>query len=144
MQSYVRTALGKPLTDSLRQVLQSTLGYLARNLGRLAGRSVGGGLFGGVLSSLLGGGLSALFGGLFRRKRTVKVENIVQTEVLNFPSLSELSYAVNPASRLFGGRAVGRGPALTVELSYRDGVEDLVAAKVTQRLRELNNIEGVG
>ena len=67
----------------------------------------------------------------------------IRAEVLNFPRLSSLDFAANPASRLFSGRAVPRGPAFVVEVSYRGGSDEIITAKVAQKLTELNMIEGV-
>ena len=56
---------------------------------------------------------------------------------------ASLDFAANPASRLFGGRAVARGPAFKVEIAYRDGAEDRVSARVASRLADLNSFQGV-
>jgi hypothetical protein len=61
--------------------------------------------------------------------------------VLNFPD-ANLTLAANPG-RLFGGRAVVRGPSFTVSIDYRNGAEDVVAAKVAQKLSDLNSMQGV-
>jgi len=123
--------------------MRSLLSTLTRSLAQAAGRAVGGGLGGSLLSTLVGGGLSLLFSRLFRRRQTVKVDNVVRAEVLNFPRVSSLDFATNPASRLFGGRAVPRGPAFTVEVDYKHGAEDVVAAKVAAKLADLNALQGV-
>ncbi len=135
------SALGS-LAGGLQSALRSMLAGLARTLAATVGRAAGGGIFGGLLGGLAGGGLAALISGLFQRKQRVSVDGAVRAEVLNFPRLLSLDYAVNPASRLLGGRAVARGPAFTVEVSYRGGAEDVVAAKVASRLRDLNLLQG--
>lgn len=130
-------------TGEFKRVLQGVFSNLARSIGNLVSRSAGGGLFGGLLGGLIGGGLNLLAGRLFRRKQRVVVDNTVQTEVLNFPEATNLTLAANPASRLFGGRAVVRGPSFTVSIDYRNGAEDIVAAKVAQKLSDLNSMQGV-
>lgn len=145
------TAVSRSLASATRQalsgdftrVLRGALSGLARGIGGLAGQRSGGGLLGGLVGNLVGGGLSLLLGKLFRRRQTVRVENTVQTEVLNFPRASNLTLAANPASRLFGGRAVARGPAFTVTVDYKQGAEDVVAAKVAGKLADLNSLQGV-
>ncbi|MBN2080898.1 hypothetical protein JW859_01700 [bacterium] len=149
------TALSGALTQSLSsamrsistdftQVLRNALSGLARSLGNLLGRQLGGGgLFSGVLSNLFGGGLSLLVNRLFRSRQRVEVANTVRTEVLNFPAATNLTLAANPASRLFGGRAVARGPSFTVNIDYKNGAEELISAKVAQRLSDLNSWQGV-
>jgi len=152
--SSAGAALSNSLTRSLssavrsigsdfKRVLRNALSGLARSLGNLLGRQLGGGgLFSGVLSNLFGGGLSLLAGRLFKRRQRVEVTNTVRTEVLNFPAATNLTLAANPASRLFGGRAVPRGPAFTVSVDYKNGTEDLITAKVAQRLSDLNSLQG--
>jgi hypothetical protein len=130
------------VTNALQSAVRSTLLGLTRTLASTVARASGGGIFGGLLGSLVGGGLSAIVGGLFQRKHTVRVDNTVRAEVLNFPRLASLDFAVNPASRLLAGRASPRGPAFTVEVDYRHGAEDVVAAKVAGRLRDLNLLQG--
>lgn len=139
LAANMRTAISGEFTRMLRGVFSS----LARSIGGLVGRNAGGGLFGGLLGGLIGGGLNLLAGRLFRRKQRVVVDNTVQTEVLNFPEATNLTLAANPASRLFGGRAVVRGPSFTVSIDYRSGAEDLVTAKVAQKLSDLNSMQGV-
>jgi len=132
-------AIGGDFTAALRTMLSSVVRMFAQT----AGRAAGGGIGGSLVSTLIGGGLSALLSGLFRRRQRVQVDNTVQAEVLNFPRLTSLDLAANPASRLFGGRAVPRGAGFTVEVSYRGGAEDVVAAKVATKLAELNLNQGV-
>jgi hypothetical protein len=131
------------LAGDLRRVLNSVLASVARSFASSIGSSAGGGLGGSLLSAVVGGGLSVLIGKLFPKRQRVQVDNTVRAEVLNFPRLASLDFAANPASRLFGGRAVARGPAFTVEVSYRDGAEDVVAAKVASKLADLNSLQGV-
>lgn len=138
LSGVLRSALG----GELRQALKSVLSSLVRSVAQAVGRAAGGGLGGSLLSSIVGGGLSLLVGRLLRRK-SVRIENIVQTEVLNFPRLSGLDFATNPASRLFGARAVPRGPAFTVVVDYKGGAEEIVTAKVAQKLLDLNTVQGV-
>jgi hypothetical protein len=133
----------RAISTAFNGVLRNLLSSLARHIGNSVSRSLGGGLFGGLLGGLLGGGLSLLAGRLFRHKQRVVVDNTVHTEVLNFPESTNLMLAANPASRLFGGRAVARGPSFTVSIDYRNGAEDLVAAKVAQKLSDLNSMQGV-
>jgi len=135
----VSQAVGGDFTAALRTMLSSVVRMFAQT----AGRAMGGGIGGSLVSALIGGGLSALLSGLFRRRQRVQVDNTVRSEVLNFPRLSSLDLAANPASRLFGGRAVPRGAGFTVEVSYRGGAEDVVAAKVATKLAELNLNQGV-
>lgn len=123
--------------------MRSIASSVARSFAGLAGRAAGGGLAGGLLSSIVGGGLSLLVGRLFPRRQRVQVDNTVRAEVLNFPRFSSLDFAANPASRLFGGRAVARGAAFKVEIAYRDGAEDIISAKVASRLSDLNSFQGV-
>ena len=80
---------------------------------------------------------------LLRKRQPVQVANEVQARVVNFPSVTDLGFALNPASRLFGGRAVPRGPAFTVELDYRSGAEDVISARVASRLLEENAAQGL-
>jgi len=143
MASTLFAGLRNAITGDFRRVLQSVFSNLVRSIGNLVSRSTGGGLFGGLLGGLVGGGLNLLAGRLFRRKQRVVVDNTVQTEVLNFPQATNLTLAANPASRLFGGRAVVRGPSFTVSIDYRNGAEDIVAAKVAQKLSDLNSMQGV-
>ena len=134
LSSAIRYSLRNDFTSALRSMLAS----VSRSIGAAVGRSAGGGLGGGILSSLVGGGLSLLLGRLFRQKQRVQVDNTVRAEVLNFPRWSSLDFAANPASRLFGARAVPRGPAFSVSVEYRDGAEDIVTAKVASKLAEEN------
>ncbi|GEM_PF-3453403 len=137
------SATRQALSGDFARVLRNALSSLARGIGGLVAQRSGGGLLGGLLGNLVGGGLGLLVGRLFRRRQSVRVENTVQTEVLNFPRASNLTLAANPASRLFGGRAVARGPAFTVTVDYRQGAEDVVAAKVAGKLADLNALQGV-
>jgi len=141
--SALAGSASRALSTAFSGVLRNLLSNLARSIGNTVSRSLGGGLFGGLLGGLLGGGLSLLAGRLFRHKQRVVVDNTVQTEVLNFPESTNLMLAANPASRLFGGRAVVRGPSFTVSIDYRNGAEDLVAARVAQKLSDLNSMQGV-
>jgi hypothetical protein len=136
----MRAALSGDFTRALQSMLQSIVRSIASSVGRAAGGGVGGSL----VSTLVGTGLSLLLGKLFHKRQAVQVENTVRAEVLNFPRLSSLDFAANPASRLFGARAVARGPAFAVEVSYRGGAEELVTAKVAQRLADLNLQQGIG
>jgi hypothetical protein len=131
------------LSREFARVFRNLFSSLSRSIGNLVSRSTGGGLLGGLLGGLVGGGLNLLAGRLFRRKQRVVVDNTVQTEVLNFPEATNLTLAANPASRLFGGRAVVRGPSFTVNIDYRNGAEDVVAAKVAHKLLDLNSMQGV-
>ena len=140
--SQLGRELGSALRGSLSQALQSVAQSFARLLGSQLSRSIGG-LGGGLLGGLVQGGLSALLGGLFRKRQRVQVDNTVRAEVLNFPRLSSLDFAANPASRLFSGRAVPRGPAFVVEVNYRGGTDEIITAKVAQKLSELNMLQGV-
>jgi hypothetical protein len=126
-----------------RGALQGVMSSLIRNLTAQISRSMGGGLGSSLLTPLIGGGLSMLLGRLFRKKQQVVVDNTVKAEVLNFPRLSSLDFASNPASRLFSGRAVPRGPAFVVQVDYRGGAEDLVSAKVAARLADINFHQGI-
>ena len=139
LTSALRTGLGGSFASALR----SMLGTITRSITGALSKSVGGGPGGSLLSSLVGGGLSMLVGKLFKKRQVVKVDNTVRAEVLNFPRLSGLDLAVNPASRLFGGRALARGPAFSVSVEYKGGAEDIVAAKVATKLSEINFNEGV-
>ena len=139
----VASTLARTLSGDLRRMLRSMLTSVARAVAGAAGRAVGGGLGGSLVSTLVGGGLSLLIGRLFRRRQRVRVDNVVRAEVLNFPRLSSLDLATNPASRLFGSRAMPRGPAFTVEVDYTQGAEDLVTAKVAAKLADLNVMQGV-
>lgn len=136
-------SLSSTLSGDFSRVLRNVFSNLARSIGSMISRSLGGGLFGGTLGGLISGGLSLLAGRLFRKKQRVVVDNTVQTEVLNFPAATNLTLAANPASRLFGGRAVVRGPAFNVSIDYRNGAEDLVTAKVAQKLADINAMQGV-
>lgn len=143
MAKGLTSALRSGLSGSFSSALRSMLGTFTRSITSALSKSMGGGLGGSLLSSLVGGGLSMLMGKLFRKRQLVKVDNTVRTEVLNFPRLSGLDLAVNPASRLFGGRARARGPAFSVSVEYKGGAEDIVAAKVATKLSEINFNEGV-
>lgn len=133
--------LGGALRQSLASSLRSMIGGLSRSLTGALGGGAGGSLLGG----LFGAGLSALAGGLLGRlfHKRQAVEPRALDELLNFPQLSSLDFASNPASRLFGGRAVARGPAFSVEVNYRGGAEDLVTAKVASKLLDLNSMRGI-
>ncbi len=124
-------------------MLRSALGGVTRSIGSLVSRQSGGGILGGLLGNLVGGGLGLLVGKLFQRKERVSVAGVVQTEVLNFPRLSDIGLASNPASRLFGGRAQVHGPAFTVTVDYKQGAEEVVSAKVAAKLSELNAMQGI-
>jgi hypothetical protein len=141
--SGLATAMRAALSGDFTRALQSMLGSVARGLATGVGRSAGGGLGAGLLSTLVGGGLSLLLGKLFTHRDSVRVDNVVRAEVLNFPQLASLDFASNPASRLFGARAIPRGPAFSVEVSYRGGAEDIVTAKVAQKLADLNAMQGL-
>lgn len=143
MTKGLTSAIRSGLSGSFSSALRSMLNTFTRSITSALSKSVGGGLGGSLLSSLVGGGLSMLIGKLFKKRQVVKVDNTVRTEVLNFPRLSGLDLAVNPASRLFGGRALARGPAFTVSVEYKGGAEDIVAAKVATKLAEINFNEGV-
>jgi hypothetical protein len=112
---------------------------LIRGLTGQLTRGIGGGAFGGVLGGLFGVGLSLLAGRLLGGGRqTLEASPIAA--LTHFPRLASLDHASNPASRLFGGRATARGPAFRVEVSYRDGAGDIVAAKVATKLGEVNGM----
>ncbi len=143
MAKGLTSALRSGLSGSFSSALRSMLNTFTRSITGALSNSVGGGLGGSLLSSLVGGGLSMLVGKLFKKRQVVKVDNTVRAEVLNFPRLSGLDLAVNPASRLFGGRALARGPAFSVSVEYKGGAEDIVAAKVATKLSEINFNEGV-
>lgn len=140
---FSASAVRAAISGDWRAALSSMLGSLSRNIAGQLGQAVGGGLGGSLISSLVGGGLSVLLGRLFRKRQQVTVDNTVRAEVLNFPRITSLDLASNPASRLFSGRAVSRGPAFSVEVSYRGGAEELVSAKVASRLAQLNFLQGV-
>jgi hypothetical protein len=139
----VTSSLKTALSGDFARVLRNLFSNLARSIGSMISRSLGGGPLGGILGGVISGGLSLLAGRLFRRKQRVVVDNTVQTEVLNFPAATNLTLAANPASRLFGGRAVVRGPAFAISIDYRNGAEDLVTAKVAQKLSDINAMQGV-
>jgi len=130
-----------PLLVELQKGLRGMLGQLTRGLTGSLSRSLGGG--GGLLGGLLGTGLGLLTQHLFRQRQAVRVDNEVQARIVNFPSVTDLGFALNPASRLFGGRATARGPAFTVQVDYRGGAEDIVTAKVASRLLEDNAAAGL-
>jgi hypothetical protein len=140
LSSAIRNAVRNDFSAALRSMLSS----VSRSIASAAGRGAGGGLGGSFLSSLVGGGLSLLVGKLFKQKQRVQVDNTVRAEVLNFPRYTNLDFAANPASRLFGARAIPRGPAFTVEVDYRGGAEDVVTAKVAAKLAEENFNGGLG
>ncbi|MCH7472193.1 hypothetical protein IIA79_04495 [bacterium] len=143
LQGLMSTAVRNALSGDFRRTLRSMLSSIVRGITTTAGRSAGGGLGGSLVSTLVGGGLSLVLGRLFKRRQRVQVENVVRAEVLNFPRLSGLDFATNPASRLIGGRAVARGPGFVVEIDFKSGAEDIVAAKVAQRLSDLNVLHGI-
>jgi len=140
LSSSLTSALKSAFSGDFTRSLQSLLSGLIRSLSGSLSKGLGGGIGGSLLGGLLGTGLSLLAGRLFRRREKVQVDNVVRAEVLNFPRLSSLDFASNPASRLFGGRAVARGPAFSVEISYRDGAQDIISAKVAQQLSTLNGL----
>jgi hypothetical protein len=144
MSGGVSSALRAALGGDFSRAIQSMLSSILRSVTASIGRSAGGGIGAGLLSGLLGGGLSLLLGNLLKKRERVSVDNTVRAEVLNFPQLSSLDYASNPASRLFGGRALARGPAFSVEISYKSGAEDIVTAKVAQKLSDINALQGMG
>lgn len=143
LSSGLGTAMKAALAGDFQRALQSLLGSLARNFISGISRAAGGGIGGGLAGTLVGTGLSLLIGKLFHKRQSVQVENTVKSEVLNFPRLLSLDFAANPASRLFGERAMARGPAFTVEVKYKDGAEDIVTAKVAARLTDLNLQHGI-
>ncbi|MCB1186934.1 hypothetical protein KDL29_07175 [bacterium] len=128
--------LQKSLRGMIAKLTQGITGSLTRALG-------GGSGGGGILSGLLGAGIGLLADRLLKKRQPVQVANEVQARVVNFPSVTDLGFALNPASRLFGGRAVPRGPAFTVELDYRNGAEDVISARVASRLLEENAAQGL-
>ena len=136
-------AVRAAFSGDMRGALQSVMSSLARTLTSQITRSMGPGLGAGLLGPLIGGGPSMLLGRLFRKRQPVTVDNTVKAEVLNFPRLSSLDFASNPASRLFAGRAVPRGPAFTVQVDYKGGAEEIVTAKVAARLSDINFLQGV-
>jgi hypothetical protein len=143
LSSGLGTAMKAALSGDFQRALQSLLSSLTRSIAGGIGKAVGGGLGGSLAGALVGTGLSLLIGKLFHKRQSVQVENTVRSEVLNFPSLLGLDFAANPASRLFGERAVARGPAFTVEVNYKGGAEDIVTAKVASRLMDLNLQHGI-
>lgn len=138
-----QTGSTKSLVSPVLAELQKGLSGLISKLTSSISRSLGGGIGGGLLGGIIGAGLGALTQRLFRRGQPVRVDNEIQARIVNFPSVTELGFALNPASRLFGGRAVARGPAFTVEVQYSDGAEDLVTARVASKLLEDNAAEGL-
>jgi len=134
--------VSKTLGESVRGALRSLVKGLGKSLAGNLKQSAGGGLFGGLVGGLVGGGLDLLAGKLFPKRQKVEVENTVQANIMNFPRLSDLGFATNPASRLLGDRSVPRGPAFTVTVDYRNGAQDLIAAKVTSHLAQLNELHG--
>jgi hypothetical protein len=73
----------------------------------------------------------------------VSVSGVVKSELVNFPARAVLPLAANPASRLFGGRATPQAAGVNVTLEYRQGAEDIIAAKVTGSLAQLNTLAGI-
>ncbi len=144
LTSGLGAALKSVIAGDFTRALQSMLSSVVRSIAGSIGRGAGGGLGGSLVSTIIGTGLSLILGKLLRKRQSVQVENTVKSEVLNFPRLLSLDYASNPASRLFGSRAVARGPAFYVEVRYRDGAEDIVAAKVASRLADMNLQQGLG
>lgn len=134
--------IGSTMRGDIRGALQSVTRNVIRSIATFAARGIGG-VGGSIFGTLLGGGLGLLAGKLFGKRQRVQVENKVLAEVLNFPRVSSLGFASNPASRLFGGRAVARGPAFSVSVEYKGGAEDIVAAKVATKLADINFNEGV-
>lgn len=128
------TELRSSLTGLLKKLTSSITGSISRSIG---------GSGGGILGGLLGAGIGILADRLLKQRQPVQVANEVQARVVNFPSVTDLGFALNPASRLFGGRAVPRGPAFTVELDYRNGAEDVITARVASRLLEENASQGL-
>lgn len=137
-----RTLLA-PFMAELQKSLRGMLAGLTRSITGSLTRSLGGSGGGGILGGVLGAGIGILADRLLRKRQPVQVANEVQARIVNFPSVTDLGFALNPASRLFGGRAVPRGPAFTVELDYRSGAEDVIAARVTSRLLEENSAQGL-
>jgi hypothetical protein len=136
-------SLVSPLLAELQKGLGTLISKLTSSLTGSISRSLGGGLGGGLLSGIIGAGIGALTQRLFRRNQPVRVDNEIQARIVNFPSVTDLGFALNPASRLFGGRAVARGPAFTVEVQYREGAEDMVTARVASKLLEDNAAAGL-
>lgn len=132
-----------PFITQLQKSLRALLTKLTRSITGSITRSLGGGSGGGLLRGLLGAGIGLLADRLLRRRQRVQVANEVQARIMNFPTVTDLGFALNPASRLFGGRAVPRGPAFTVELDYRNGAEDVITARVASRLLEENAAQGL-
>jgi hypothetical protein len=141
--SAIRAGMSGDIRQALQSTLQTTLRSLVSGIAQSVARGAGGGLGGSLLGSLVGGGLGLLAGKLFQRREKVQVDNVVRAEVLNFPRLTSLDFAANPASRLFGARAMARGPAFAVEVNYRNGAEDVVVAKVAQKLLDINSLHGM-
>ncbi len=136
------SGLTKSVSSGLQGVVQSLVSSLGDVISGSIRKQSGGGLFGGLLGNLVGGGLDLLVDRLFPDRGSVEVTNTVQARIMNFPGLSDLGLATNPASRLLGGRSIARGPAFTVTVDYRNGAQDVIAAKVAGELKQLNELHG--
>ena len=92
----------------------------------------------------VGGAIGRLVGVLINKLGTkgddlkVRVQNVVRT----FPANLSMPLAANPASGLYGARALSTGAGFTVNVAYRDGSEDLVNVKIGSALAAENLNDG--
>lgn len=109
-------------------------GYaLVEGIGTLVDRFAPG--FGAII-----GAVGGLFGELFGKKKSIVVEKIIEPIRVAPQSLS-YGLGANPASAIFGGRAVASG-AGHITIDFKNGAQDLVTAWVTDGLLDESNMEG--
>jgi hypothetical protein len=123
-----KEALGKAIGDTIKSLLSSIFASF--------------GPLGGLLGSFAGGVIDGLVKKLFGKGKKVEVENTIKAEIVKFPTDLGLDFASNPASRLFGERAVPRG-APFIQIEMLGDAAQLFAAKVAGQLNGMNALQGV-
>lgn len=107
---------------------------LVEALGTLVDRFAPG--FGAVISAIGG-----LFGGLFGKKKGIVVEKIIEPIRVAPQSLS-YGLGANPASAIFGGRAIASGAGFNINVEYKDDTGEYIVAKVTRAILDEGRMEG--
>lgn len=115
--------------ESAKQAIGNSISAAIKSIitGAVSGMGPFGGIVGGLFSGIIGGLTKKLFGG--KGKDAGDVRRIIEPVSVKPEHLS-VALGANPASSIYGGRATVGGAGFTVQISYRDGTEDLVAAKV--------------
>jgi len=111
-----KQAIGNAISGALKSIIT----------GAFSGMGPIGGVLGGLFSGIIGGLTKKLFGGGGKAQDVRRIIEPVSVK----PEHLSVALGANPASSIYGGRSTVGGAGFTVQVSYRDGTEDLVAAKV--------------